>query len=239
MRLLYACLLLLLCASAAAQVQTAYPTGPVQEPAEGAYPLDKKIREYANGLSLTTRNSPEDLEEALARKMAAYTKTKAKSLRKGLLVYEAVIFPEITANALNYYARTSVNERGDGRTTFTLFLSPGNDNFLESSRFPKEMQQAAAVLKRIDRDATLLALERGIAAAQAELDARTRELLALDTELQALQKEHDKLQQALQANQAAMTQNQGARQQVTARQAADTAALAQLRTLLEEARRQP
>ncbi|MDX1907296.1 MAG: hypothetical protein SF053_09705 [Bacteroidia bacterium] len=173
---------------------------------EGEFEFDKKIRATAHGYRMELTGPVAYLEPALAQVFGEYTQTKPKTIKKDLLVYESVSVPVITPSTLNYYYRLETQTKNGARPALTIFLSPGNDNFWGSDKYPAEFQTLKAFMQRIDAQAFRLQTEAEISAQTAALGQLTAEIADMDKKHADRQAEITRLQQELEALKAAHLQ---------------------------------
>lgn len=191
-----------------------------QSAVEGRYALTKKVSDQATGVSILLNGSPEYIEAALAEKFSAATKDKPKNMGKGVLMYEAVILPQVSASTLNYYYRIEEAGSGAGKMTqVTFFVSPGHDNFYSSEKYPNEMQAAERMLSSLDQSARRMEVQAAIDAQATVIADQEKEQLELEKEQKNLEKEKENLAKELEKLQKSIIENQSAIDQNAQKQA--------------------
>ena len=136
---------------------------------EGMYNFDKRIAPNANGISIEMQEEAQYVEAALRSKFEKIGQKKPKGMKKGLYMYEAAVLPEISDATLNYYYR--VESTGNNASSIALFLSPGNNNFWSSDKFPDEMRRAEQFLYALEVEVATIKMQEKIIA-QKELIAK-------------------------------------------------------------------
>lgn len=131
---------------------------------EGTYTFDKRIAPNANGISVDLQGEPEFVEQALRSKFEKLGYKKPKSMRKGLYMYEAAVLTSISDATLNYYYRVEETKGSSNSSTLSFFLSPGNNNFWSSEKFPQEMRKAEQMLYGLEVEVATLKMQEKILA---------------------------------------------------------------------------
>lgn len=182
-------------------------TAQAQTTARGTYAFDKRVKEAAPGISIELTGSPEYIETVISQKFISYTNEKPKNMKKGLKMYEAVNYPTISAQTLNYYYKVEAAADKSNKSVVTFFLSPGNDNFLTPDKFPAEIEAAERMLQSMDKDVRVLQLKEMIAAQGKVVDKTLKVQEEFEKGMGSLQKEKEDLNKALVENEKAMEKN--------------------------------
>lgn len=115
-----------------------------QQASEGSYPFMKK--ESGNGLSMVLQGQPKNVEAVLDEKLKDGTGIKGRK-RSGNRAYENARYRKISPESLDIFYRVERASRGDKTNSRVfLFLSSGNNNFLDSKTYPDEIASAKEFL---------------------------------------------------------------------------------------------
>lgn len=170
-----------------------------QQAVEGSYPFMRKMAENANGIRISLKGTEESVTQAIQEKFAAYTKVKAKKVKKDLYVFESAIIPDISEKEVNYYYRVIPDGK---RATVELFLSPGNNNFWDSDKFYDEMRAARQMLEGMDEGVEIAQLQMDIESKKEEVEDVIKRQEQLVKEEEKMMKQIQKLEEQLKENQA-------------------------------------
>ncbi|MEO0897840.1 MAG: hypothetical protein AAFY71_15645 [Bacteroidota bacterium] len=169
-----------------------------QETFEGKFKFDKKVSPTANGVAWKTANDPEAVKSSIEAKFLEVARVKSKKGRKGMFVFEGVIYPEISSAKMDYYFR--IDPIGKDMNQVHMFLSLGNDNFISSLKFPQEIEAAKRFLYNLDKGARIMAMMEKINSQQEELMDQEKAKGKLVKEQEDLKKAHEKLTKEMQEN---------------------------------------
>lgn len=172
---------------------------------EGVYSFDKRIAPNANGISVEFQETSDYVEAALRSKFEKLGKKKPKSMKKGLYMYEAVVMPEISTSTLNYYYR--VEAAGSKSSTVSLFLSPGNNNFWSSEKFPEEMKRAEQMLYALEIEVATLKMQERIIAQKELIAKEEKQASNLQKEKEDMLKQIEKLKKEIIDTEASIEKN--------------------------------
>ncbi|MEL6251511.1 MAG: hypothetical protein AAFR87_05805 [Bacteroidota bacterium] len=172
---------------------------------EGMYNFDKRIAPNANGISIEMQESSQYVEAALRNKFEKIGQKKPKGMKKGLYMYEAVILPEISDATLNYYYR--VESAGTNASNVALFLSPGNNNFWSSEKFPDEMRRAEQFLYALEIEVATIKMQEKILAQKEIIIKEEKEEKNLQKAEEDMFKEIEKLEKQIEETKNAILKN--------------------------------
>lgn len=172
---------------------------------EGVYTFDKRIAPNANGISVEFEESADYVEAALRSKFEKLGKKKPKGLKKGLYMYEEVIMPEISTATLNYYYRVEAD--GSNASKVSLFLSPGNNNFWSSEKFPEEMKRAEQMLYALEVEVATLKMQEKIIAQKELIAKEEKEQNNLKKAEEDMYKQIEKLEKQIEDTKASIEKN--------------------------------
>jgi hypothetical protein len=131
-----------------------------QDITEGSRNFIKK--ESANALSIVVQGQTRNVEEVMDRKLRAATGQKSKTT-KGLTMYESARLAGASTNVMDMYFRVEKASRSDkNHSRVIIFLSSGNNNFLDSETNPNEFDAAKAILNDLQLDVEIYELELAI-----------------------------------------------------------------------------
>ncbi|MDW3651261.1 MAG: hypothetical protein R8P61_29555 [Bacteroidia bacterium] len=173
---------------------------------EGMYNFDKRIAPNANGISIEIQEEAQYLEAALRSKFEKIGQKKPKSMKKGLYMYEAVVLSEVSDATLNYYYR--VESSGNNSSSVSLFLSPGNNNFWSSEKFPDEMRRAEQFLYALEVEVATIKVQEKILAQKELIEKEEKEEKDLQKEEEDMVKEIEKLEKQIEETKKAILKNQ-------------------------------
>lgn len=148
-----------------------------QDIVEGNFPFHKKMADKANGLAIIIQGKPVDVEEVMERVFKAELQSgKLKSMKQGVMGMESARIARMSERTLDYFYKVEGANSGlEGPTKVSLFLSAGNNNFLDSDKYPEEMAAAKRMLKELQGQVEGYELELAIAAQEAEVKAALKE----------------------------------------------------------------
>lgn len=169
------------------------------------YNFDKRIAPNANGISIEMQESSQYVEAALRNKFEKIGQKKPKGMKKGLYMYEAVILPEISDATLNYYYR--VESAGTNASNVALFLSPGNNNFWSSEKFPDEMRRAEQFLYALEIEVATIKMQEKILAQKEIIIKEEKEEKNLQKAEEDMFKEIEKLEKQIEETKNAILKN--------------------------------
>lgn len=172
---------------------------------EGVYTFDKRIAANANGISVEFQESSEYVEAALRSKFEKLGKKKPKGMKKGLYMYEEVVMPEISTSTLNYYYRVEAD--GEKASKVSLFLSPGNNNFWSSEKFPEEMKRAEQMLYALELEVATLKMQEKIIAQKEVIEKEEKEEKDLKKAEEDMYKQIEKLEKQIEDTKASIEKN--------------------------------
>ncbi len=215
----------------------------------------KKVKPSGNALTFVIQGDAEEILTVLNEKFSVGTGEKVKNF-KGLQALESVSFPEISDRTMDYYYRVEPVENTDGKfSRITMFLSAGYYNFLDSEKYPEEVEKAKIFLQSLDVKTKMYQLEQKITAQQEvvaeeqkveeELIAKgeklTKEVANEQGNIQKMEEEIAKLQEKIAAAQAQIIKIETAQEANKTEQATqatkiseEVAKLQSIQTQLEE-----
>jgi hypothetical protein len=127
---------------------------------EGARTFAKKST--ANGISIVVMGQPKNVETVLDEKLQKVTGTKSKSY-KSLRVFEGARAQNISASTLDiYYEVEKAAKDDDTHSRVTIFLSSGNENFLDSRDYPDEVNATAEMLEGLEHEVNIYEMKLAI-----------------------------------------------------------------------------
>ncbi|MEL6653519.1 MAG: hypothetical protein AAFP02_02130 [Bacteroidota bacterium] len=123
-----------------------------QEVAEGQREFMKKST--ANGLTIVVEGEPKNVSKVMDELINRGTGVKGKNT-KGFRLHPNARFAEISNATMDvYYDVERASKTTPPQTRVTLFLSSGNDNFMESGTHPDEMSNATEFLENLQYEVT-------------------------------------------------------------------------------------
>ena len=132
-----------------------------QDVSEGAREFMKK--EKQNALSVVVIGEQKNVLEVLDQKFKLATGTKVKT-KSGLKYLEGVRYPQISSERLDIYYTVEKSGKNDKNASrVILFLSKGNQIFLNSSGAPKTIQNATKMLQKLGGEVEIYEMELAIA----------------------------------------------------------------------------
>ncbi len=182
-----------------------------QVPQEGQFELNKKIAPTAPGLSMVYDASLEDVQSAFQERLRPITTKSPKKIKGSLVAYNALVIPEISNQTLDYYLNIESVGRNNSQTRLTLFLSLGNDNFMDARTYPGETANATRYLVTLQQDINRKKLEKALVEAQAALAAQEQALKDLEKNTQSLAAEKKSIEESLKKNLEATQQAESTR----------------------------
>ncbi|MEM7371743.1 MAG: hypothetical protein AAF587_24215 [Bacteroidota bacterium] len=167
-----------------------------QEIVEGSFPFHKKMASKANGLAIIIQGKPTDVEEVMERVFRAELQSgKLKSMKQGVMGMESARIARMSERTLDYFYKVEgTSNTLDGPTKVSLFLSAGNNNFLDSDKYPEEMAAAKRMLKELQSKVEGYELELAIAAQEAAVKAALKEQADYIKERDELLKKQESLE---------------------------------------------
>ncbi|RMG55531.1 MAG: hypothetical protein D6722_27680, partial [Bacteroidetes bacterium] len=152
-----------------------------QEVSEGTRPFMK--RETANSLSVVVLGQPKNVEAVLDEKIRTATDDRGRT-RSGLRAYEGVRYPAISGSQIDIYYRVErASRQDDSHSRVTLFLAAGNNNFMNSRKYPREIGAATDMLMGLELD--VMIYEMGLLIEEQkkviEKEVKTHERLVRDS----------------------------------------------------------
>lgn len=119
-----------------------------QEVSEGTRPFMKK--ETANSLSIVLLGQPKNVEAVFDEKIRAATNDRGRT-RSGLRAFEGVRYPALSGSQIDIYYRVEkASRQDDSHSRVTLFLAAGNNNFMNSLKYPREIGAATEILEGLE-----------------------------------------------------------------------------------------
>ena len=143
-----------------------------------------------NALSVVLQGQPKNVETVLDQKFKAGSGTKGKK-SKGMTAYEGVVYRDISSSSMDYYYKVEKASKNDDiHTRVSLFISAGNNNFVDSSTNPEEIKAAKKMLKGLETEVKKyefkVAIEEQtklIAKTKKEYDKMVNDSVKLETKL--------------------------------------------------------
>jgi hypothetical protein len=126
-----------------------------------------------------------------------FKKLKGKK-EKGFEAYKAQIFPEISANTLDYYYK--VDSKGDTKSKVIFFVSTGYDNWLNSNDHSSEIANTKKMLEGLVVEVRTYELTLAVDLQTKVLEDATKEQEKLVKDNEDLKKELSKLQEEIERN---------------------------------------
>lgn len=129
--------------------QTIVPTTPTAV-REGDFAFIKKLKASGNGLAMDINGDVESVSMMLKERLEEATGAKVKSFKKGISGVEGVVLEAISGNTFDYYYRVDEKKGSSpARSTITFFASVGNYNFMDSGKYPSEIDATKIWLQNL------------------------------------------------------------------------------------------
>lgn len=162
---------------------------------EGKFPFHKKMAAQANGLAVIIEGSAEEVQEVMERVFLSELESgKLKNMKQGIMGVESAKMARMSERTLDYYYRIEpVAAQVQGPTKVSLFLSAGNNNFLDSDKYPEEMAAAKTMLQELQSKVEGYQLELAIEAQEARVKSALKEQEDYIKERDALLKQQEAL----------------------------------------------
>jgi DNA repair exonuclease SbcCD ATPase subunit len=175
-----------------------------QEAREGSYELHKKVAKQANGVYLRINAPDDEIEETMQAAFKESANVKASKVARDVYAFEGATFPSISELKLNYFYRLESVKKQEDLTDVYFFLSLGNDNFMTSDRYPRELEAAKSFVRDLEIktrrrliQANLAQRREVLANASDELEDVTKSLEKATEEENDLREEMAELQEKL------------------------------------------
>jgi 2-phosphoglycerate kinase len=140
---------------------------------EGARTFAKKST--ANGISVVVMGQPKNVEAVLEEKLQKATASKSKNY-KGLRVFEGVRAQNISPSTLDiYYEVEKAGKDDDNNSRVTIFLSSGNENFLDSRDYPDEVNATAEMLEGLEHEVNIYEMKLAIGEQEKVIDKAVKD----------------------------------------------------------------
>ncbi len=152
-----------------------------QTASEGARTFTKKSS--ANGVSVVLMGQPKNVDQVLQDQFKRATGSKGKNY-KGMKVFEGVRYNAISNSTLDiYYQVEKASKNDDTNSRVTVFLSSGNENFLDSRDYPDEIYATEELLDGLELDVNIYEMKLAIDEQQKVIDKaiKTQEKLVQDS----------------------------------------------------------
>ena len=115
-----------------------------------------------NGVSVVLMGQPKNVQAVLEDKIAKATNSKAKNY-KGLRQFSGVRYREISNSTLDIYFEVSQAGKGESnQSQVTVFLSSGNENFLDSRDYPDEIDATRRMLQGLEHEVNIYEMKLAI-----------------------------------------------------------------------------
>ncbi len=115
-----------------------------------------------NGVSVVLMGQPKNVQAVLEDKIAKATNSKAKNY-KGLRQFSGVRYREISNSTLDIYFEVSQAGKGEAnQSQVTVFLSSGNENFLDSRDYPDEIYNTRRMLEGLELEVNIYEMKLAI-----------------------------------------------------------------------------
>lgn len=128
-----------------------------QQATEGARTFARKST--ANGVSITIMGQSKNVATVLEEKLQKATGSKSKNY-KGLRVFEGVRVLSISNSTLDLYYEVEKADNNNSRVT--IFLSSGNENFLDSRDYPDEIYATEDMLAGLELEVNIYEMKLAI-----------------------------------------------------------------------------
>jgi len=129
--------------------QTIVPSTP-SAVREGDFAFVKKLKAVGNGLAMDINGDAETVSMMLKERLEEATGEKVKSFKKGILGVEGVVLEAISGNTYDYYYRVDEKKGSSpASSTITFFASVGNYNFMDSGKYPSEIDATKIWLQKL------------------------------------------------------------------------------------------
>ena len=169
-----------------------------QEITEGSRSFLKK--ESANALSIVVQGLPKNVETVMEKKLQAATGQKSKNM-KGHRLYESARLADRSIASMDMYFRVERASKSDkNHSRVNLFISSGNNNFINSETNPGEMEAAKEVLRSLQLDVEIYELELAIGGQNKVIDKANKEHLKMEVDSVKLETKLAETIQAIEAN---------------------------------------
>ena len=162
---------------------------------EGIFPFHKKMADKANGLAIIIKGKPIDVEEVMEMTFKEELQSgKVKNMKHGVMGMESARIARMSQRTLDYYYRVeSAATEEEGPTKVSLFLSAGNNNFLDSEKYPEEMAAATKMLQELQSKVEAYELQLAIDAQEAKVEEALKEQEDYIKERDALLRQQESL----------------------------------------------
>lgn len=141
-------LLLSLSVSIPLFAQTIVPQTPTPV-LEGDYSFVKKIKATGHGLAMDVAGEEEVITEMMSQRLEEASGEKVKSIKKDIMGIEGVVLEAISANTFDYYFKVEKLKSEIPRSRVTFFVSVGNYNFINSEKYPNEVEASKVWLQKL------------------------------------------------------------------------------------------
>ncbi len=118
---------------------------------EGDFEFVKKLKATGNALSMDIIGSEDAVTAMMTNRIQEATGGKVKALKKGIYGLEGTVLEAISGNTYDYYFRVEEikDKEGPAKSRITFFVSLGNYNFLDSGKYPSEIEASRIWLQRM------------------------------------------------------------------------------------------
>lgn len=182
-----------------------------------------------DAVTITLDAVNKNVESVLADEFRSATSLKAKS-SKGWKALIGVVFPSISNKKMDIYYRVEkAGSKESPRARVSLVMSLGNETFLESQKYPEEVQNAVEYLETLPRKVRMYELELAIEDLYKQFDKTEKEYDKMGVD-------SVKLETLLLETQQSIEDNKLQRESQRAKIADEEARIAEFKQLLEDVR---
>jgi valyl-tRNA synthetase len=190
--------------------QTIVPSTP-SAVREGDFAFVKKLKAVGNGLAMDINGDAETVSMMLKERLEEATREKVKSFKKGILGVEGVVLEAISGNTYDYYYRVDEKKGSSpASSTITFFASVGNYNFMDSGKYPSEIDATKIWLQKLYAWKRLKEISVEEASQQTKLAAAEKKGKEMEEELAKLQEKIKNLNSKLEENKKAISKQEEA-----------------------------
>lgn len=130
---------------------------------EGLQPFAKK--ESGNALTISVEGQVKNVAAVLDKKFKTETNSKGKAIRGvktltgGMKTFQGVRYSTISSSTMDYTYRVEKTRGAKDQAVVHLWISTGNNNFIDSDSYSEEMSYATEVLEGLQYEITVYEFE--------------------------------------------------------------------------------
>ncbi|MEM6261862.1 MAG: hypothetical protein AAGI38_05100, partial [Bacteroidota bacterium] len=126
-------------------------------------------------VSIILTGSQKNVSHVVKEKIKAATGKKSKAI-KGSNAYLGVYLKRIYSSTMDvYFTLDKMGSKEVPQTRVNLFLSTGNENFMDSGKYPEVIENAKTFLEELPREVKIYELELAIADQQKTIDKTVKD----------------------------------------------------------------